>query len=60
MSNGHEEFLKEHLCSHCHAAIMYEHPELRSWVKCVLCGFSIEIKKPIKDIHKITGNPSGS
>lgn len=52
-----EDFLKTHICNHCHIALMYEHKEFNKYLKCTFCGFTKEIEfVPIKEIHKITGN----
>lgn len=35
------------MCPNCHASpLIWDHPTLHGWVKCVLCGFSE--KKPVK------------
>lgn len=29
---------KINICSNCHVALMYSHPTLHNWEKCILCG----------------------
>lgn len=52
-----EQFLKDHLCPNCHAAIMEDHQEdkfkIQNIIKCPLCGFSCIIKKEINKLNKI-------
>lgn len=34
-----DKALAEHLCTNCNVALMEDHPTLRDWLKCELCGF---------------------
>lgn len=50
-------FPNTEICSHCHVAILYPHPEekfaILGHMKCCFCGFTKIKLKEIKDIHKI-------
>lgn len=52
-----EEYLKNFLCSHCHVALLYIHPEQKfanqNFYKCILCGFTKQIIKEISPVNKI-------
>jgi hypothetical protein len=39
------EHLARRICSSCRGALLYPHPELKDWLKCVLCGYS-KLKEP--------------
>jgi DNA-directed RNA polymerase subunit RPC12/RpoP len=51
------EMNDSHICSHCHAGVLQDHPEEKfkdlGYLKCPICGFTLVIKKEIKDIHRI-------
>jgi hypothetical protein len=52
-----ENFLKDHICPHCHAAILFPHPEEKfereGYFKCTLCGFAKQLKKELTEVNKI-------
>lgn len=57
-----EADVKNRICPCCHVALMYEHPEYKfasqHYFKCIVCGYTEQRKKVIKEIHKIiNGKP---
>lgn len=51
------QYLKDHICSVCHVAIMEPHPEEQfknlGYIKCPVCGFTKLIKKELTEVNKI-------
>lgn len=52
-----EKFLKEHICSNCHAGMLSDHPEEKfknlGYLKCPICGFTKLLKKELNPLHRI-------
>lgn len=43
------EGFKMRICPHCHAALMYEHPENTLYEKCVLCGYCQKYENAVQN-----------
>jgi len=55
---NYEEFLKNHLCPHCHIGFLEKYSDSNILFKCYFCGFTREIKKEINPLHRIiNGKP---
>lgn len=54
---SHEQYLKDHICSNCHAGILADHPEDKfknlGYVKCPICAYTKLIKKELNPLHSI-------